>query len=124
MPLYKNPEELLFNLEATNSSEAKRLWRKSIKEHWNQKCAYCGSDENLTLDHIIPRSKGGSNKITNVICACKECNNDKGHEHWSDWYLRQDFFTTERLSDIINWQKQITENDLMVYRPRKIYRSY
>lgn len=119
MPLYSTSDELLYNLEATSSSEAKRKWRNSIKKHWNYKCAYCGSDENLTLDHITPRSKGGSDRITNVLCACNDCNKSKGHQMWSEWFLEQDFFNTENLSKIIEWQEQITEKELYVYRPRK-----
>jgi hypothetical protein len=119
MPLYATSEELLYNLEAVTSSEAKRKWRQSIKEHWNYECAYCGETENLTLDHITPRSKGGSDRVTNVLCACKKCNNSKGHQMWSDWYLNQEFFTTEKLSKIIEWQKKIADNELYVYRPRR-----
>jgi predicted restriction endonuclease len=119
MPLYATSDELLYNLEAVTSSEAKRKWRQSIKEHWDYECAYCGSEENLTLDHITPSSKGGSDRITNVLCACKECNISKGHQMWSDWYLNQSFFTTERLSKIVEWQKKIVNNELYVYRPRK-----
>jgi hypothetical protein len=119
MPLYATPEECMFNLETFSSSDAKRRWRQSIKEHWG-KCAYCGSTENLTLDHITPRSKGGSERITNVLCACHSCNQSKGHQKWYDWYLQQSFFTTERLGDIIEWQKQNTEKQLVVYKPRKI----
>lgn len=120
MPLYSNSKELLYNLEATSSSEARKKWRQSIKEHWNYKCAYCGSDEDLTLDHITPRSKGGTDRITNVICACNSCNHSKGHQSWHEWFMTQEFFTTERLSDIISWQKQISDNELVVYRPRKV----
>jgi hypothetical protein len=119
MPLYATSNELLYNLEAVTSSEAKRKWRQSIKEHWDYECAYCGSEENLTLDHITPRSKGGSDRVTNVLCACKECNNSKGHQMWSDWYLNQEFFATERLSKIVEWQKKIADNELYVYRPRR-----
>lgn len=118
--LYSTSKDLLYNLEATSSSEAKRKWRQLIKEQWNYKCAYCESEENLTLDHITPRSKGGTDRITNVICACKDCNHSKGHQNWSDWYLSQDFFSTERLSAIIKWQNQIAENELVVYRPRRV----
>jgi len=124
MQLYQSSRELLYNLEATSSSEAKRKWRQSIKENWNYKCAYCGSEENLTLDHITPRTKGGSDRVINVLCACHSCNHSKGHQMWSDWYLRQTFFTTERLGDIIKWQNQITENELVVYRPRKISSNF
>jgi hypothetical protein len=119
MPLYQSSQDLLFNLEATSSSEAKRKWRQSIKEKWNNQCAYCGNEENLTLDHITPRSKGGSDRATNVLCACNECNHSKGQQIWYDWYMKQPFFTTEKLSAIIEWQKQINDNEYYVYRPRK-----
>lgn len=119
MQLYSTSEELLYNLEAITSSEAKRKWRQSIKEKWNYQCAYCGSEENLTLDHIVPRSKGGSDRVTNILCACKECNNTKGHQAWYDWYMNQSFFTTERLGDIIEWQKQRVKNAYEVYYPTK-----
>jgi len=66
MKLHNSPEGYLFNLQVCSSGEAKRLWRKSIKEEWNNKCAYCGSDEELTIDHIVPQSKGGINFLTNL----------------------------------------------------------
>lgn len=120
MQLYQSSKELLYNLEATSSSEARRKWKQSIKEHWNYKCAYCGDDTNLTLDHITPKTKGGTDRITNLVCACAKCNKSKGHQYWADWYLAQDFFTTEKLSAIIEWQKQITKDEMVVYQPRKV----
>lgn len=120
MPLYLNSNELLYNLEAIKSSDAKRKWRNSIKEHWNYKCAYCGNEEDLTLDHITPKIKGGTDRITNLLCSCRSCNLSKGHEYWSDWYKRQEFFTVDKLSDIIYWQNQISEKELVVYKPRKV----
>ncbi len=44
-------------------------------------CMYCGrefSDHQLTRDHVIPTSKGGKDIWTNVVAACKRCNNHKG----------------------------------------------
>lgn len=119
MLLYSTSKELLYNLEAITSSEARKKWKESIKEKWNHQCAYCGSDKNLTLDHITPTSKGGSNRVTNVLCACKDCNKSKGHTAWYDWYMKQSFFTTERLSDIIEWQEQRVANDYSIYYPSK-----
>ena len=43
-------------------------------------CGYCGhkySNRNLTLDHIVPRSKGGSDYWTNIVAACSSCNTRK-----------------------------------------------
>jgi 5-methylcytosine-specific restriction endonuclease McrA len=41
------------------------------------KCGYCGSNQNLTVDHIIPTSRGGKNNFDNCITACRPCNNKK-----------------------------------------------
>ena len=41
------------------------------------KCGYCGDTKNLTIDHIMPASRGGKNNFDNCITACKPCNNKK-----------------------------------------------
>jgi 5-methylcytosine-specific restriction endonuclease McrA len=41
-------------------------------------CQYCGSHEELTFDHVIPRSKGGATTWDNVVAACSPCNLRKG----------------------------------------------
>ena len=42
-------------------------------------CAYCGkSGGNLTLDHVMPKSKGGETDFDNCVACCKKCNNKKG----------------------------------------------
>lgn len=43
------------------------------------KCAYCGTNkQRLTIDHIIPRSRGGKSNFENCVAACKSCNLKKG----------------------------------------------
>ncbi len=116
---FHNPKEYVFNLHATSSSEAKRLWRKHIKESWDNKCAYCGSDENLTIDHIIPQSKGGEDVTKNVVCCCHDCNQSKGHEHWKLWYVQQYFYDEERFNRIEEWIKPDSPKNLYAYRPRR-----
>ncbi len=119
MKIFNSPDEYVFNLHTTSSTEARRMWRKSIKEKWNNQCAYCGSQEDLNIDHIIPQSRGGNDFITNVICCCVDCNQCKGHQDWEIWYESQEFFTYERKSDIIKWQKQFNEKNLVKYKPRR-----
>ena len=115
----QSPQDYLFNLQATSSTEAKRLWRKQIKESWDYKCAYCGSEENLTLDHVTPRSLGGSDTTDNVVCCCRSCNHSKGHEHWKLWYVQQEFYSEEKLNKIEEWMKPAKPSNIYSYRQRR-----
>lgn len=55
------------------------LTRKNILKRDGHRCAYCGrGDVTLTLDHIIPRSRGGTDSWENLVAACTNCNNKKG----------------------------------------------
>ena len=45
--------------------------RKALKM---TRCKYCHNTDNLTIDHKIPKIKGGSNDIKNLQCLCKKCN--------------------------------------------------
>jgi 5-methylcytosine-specific restriction endonuclease McrA len=119
MDLLRSPQEYLFQLQTTSSGEAKRLWRQKIKEEWGHQCAYCGSEEDLTIDHIIPQCKGGTDFTKNVVCCCKNCNQSKGHDHWKLWYVQQDFYSEERFDKIEEWMKPDPPTDLFAYRPRR-----
>ena len=119
MSLLSSPQAYVFNLETTSSAEAKRLWRRKIKEAWDHKCAYCGSDKELTIDHIKPRSKGGTDVTKNVVCACHDCNQDKAHTPMEDWYLSQEFFNMARYDRINEWIKPDPPENLFKYRPRR-----
>ena len=41
-------------------------------------CQYCGSGDELTFDHLLPRSRGGKTNWDNVVTACSNCNVQKG----------------------------------------------
>lgn len=119
MDTYGSHEGYLYNLHTCSSAEAKRMWKESIKNQWDNRCAYCGSTENLSLDHIVPQSKGGSNHITNVLCACTKCNGDKGHEDWIIWFIQQPFFTEERREAIEDWMKTEEEPNPLLYHAKE-----
>jgi hypothetical protein len=108
-------KDYLFNLQTTSKAEAKRMWRNNIKEQWEHTCAYCESEENITLDHIIPQCKGGLDVKTNVVPCCHSCNQSKGHTPWENWYESQDFFTEDRRGAIIDWMRPDKPKDLYVY---------
>lgn len=52
-----------------------------LVEQYGGRCAYCGAETQLTIDHRIPLSRGGSNTISNVLPACRRCN---ARKHDSD----------------------------------------
>lgn len=88
-------------------------------EHWGYQCAYCGSKKNITIDHIVPRSKGGNDITKNVLCCCQECNQDKSHTHWEDWYFSQNFFSEEKYKRIKCWMNPNIQDRLFLYGKRK-----
>ena len=54
--------------------------REYLLEKWDRTCAYCGKkDVPLEIEHIDPKSKGGSNRISNLALACKPCNQKKNN---------------------------------------------
>ncbi|MFC3417614.1 HNH endonuclease [Algoriphagus hitonicola] len=54
------------------------LNRNNLFRRDNGECQYCGSRRHLTIDHVVPRSKGGKTSWTNLVTACNRCNVNKG----------------------------------------------
>lgn len=62
------------------STRWKRVRRLAIGERDGWRCFYCDEEltwGTLTIDHIVPRSQGGSNSINNMVSCCKACNTRK-----------------------------------------------
>lgn len=55
-----------------------RINRNRVFKRDNHQCVYCGSKRNLTIDHVLPKSKGGTNTWTNLVTCCSPCNRKKG----------------------------------------------
>lgn len=77
-----------------------------LKELQNDKCAYClRSDTKLTVEHMIPISRGGKHCFSNVILACTTCNFSKHSKTLEEWLEHnkklQKFGITSNLIDII-----------------------
>jgi 5-methylcytosine-specific restriction endonuclease McrA len=57
------------------------LSRKNILRRDGHRCQFCGrADIALTLDHVVPGSRGGDDSWENLVCACVKCNNRKGDQ--------------------------------------------
>ncbi len=54
------------------------LSRDNIFKRDGYKCLYCGSKKDLTLDHVLPKARGGKTTWNNLATACKPCNSKKG----------------------------------------------
>ncbi len=65
-------------------STAVREW---VKEHEIRGlCAYCGSAAGLSVDHLLPRSRGGPDAADNAVLACRNCNSSKGDRGIYEWF--------------------------------------
>ncbi len=56
-----------------------RVSRHKIYKRDNHECVYCGTKQDLSIDHVIPRSRGGDNSWGNLVSCCKKCNSKKGN---------------------------------------------
>ena len=97
--------DLVFNLECLQKRSARKRFRRSILDEWPE-CAYCGRKHPTTLDHVIPRARGGSQDRRNLIGACGACNLEKSDMPWFEWYRGQIFWTPEREDRILSWINQ------------------
>ena len=56
------------------------IWEYLLTK-WNHSCAYCNiKGVRFEKDHVIPKSKGGSNSVTNLVVSCRSCNEKKGNK--------------------------------------------
>ena len=107
MSILHSSKAYVFNLQTTSSAEAKRLWRRDVKEKWDWKCAYCDKEldsNSATIDHIVPKYKGGHNVKSNMLCSCSSCNRSKGSTLLENWYDPSNSnYSEERLGKIKHW---------------------
>ena len=85
-----NDEELRREKEKARNLRRTHWWNRKVQRGV---CHYCHSDvgrERLTMDHVVPLSRGGKSKKGNIVPACKECNNKKKSLLPIEWeeYLR------------------------------------
>jgi 5-methylcytosine-specific restriction endonuclease McrA len=88
--------------------------RSMIYKRDGHKCQYCGSTRELTIDHIIPRSRGGQDTWENLVVACMPCNTRKSDKFLSETNLvlsqipkkpiNKMLFTLDK-SDVAEWKE-------------------
>ena len=88
MQLMENAE--ISGIEYQQGTLAGYETREYLLEKWRRKCAYCGKENvPLQIEHIAPRAKGGSNRISNLCLACEKCNRAKGTKSIEDWLSKK-----------------------------------
>ena len=64
--------------------------REYLLAKWNRRCVYCGrSGVPLEIDHVVPRSRGGSNRVSNLVLSCHSCNQAKGNRPIEEFLRRK-----------------------------------
>ncbi len=53
----------------------------------SERCFYCDINPGVGIDHVVPRSKGGTRRPSNTVWACQACNSSKGVRSIDDWIL-------------------------------------
>lgn len=56
-----------------------------LRKSQHDRCYYCGKKQKLTVDHIVPLSRGGSNSPDNIVLACRSCNSSKNDRLPHEW---------------------------------------
>ena len=74
----------------------RRSARDQILLAWDYRCAYCNEELGCkpTIDHIVPKARGGPTVPSNLVACCMTCNASKGHSPWLEWYRQQAFSST------------------------------
>ena len=64
--------------------------REYLLNKWNRKCAYCSVETaSLQIEHIHPKAKGGTNRVSNLCLACEKCNLKKGTQDIQDFLAKK-----------------------------------
>jgi 5-methylcytosine-specific restriction endonuclease McrA len=95
--------------------------REYLLEKWGRKCAYCDKESvPLQIEHICPKAKGGSNRVSNLTLSCERCNIKKGTKP-IDEFLKKD---ASRLKKITRLAKQPLKDAAAVNSTRwKLFHS-
>ena len=106
--------ELIDENNLTIKQMRKRLTEAAKKQIYIRdkfECQYCGSKENLEIDHIIPLSKGGTNEDDNLITCCHNCNKLKSDKDFDVFFNENKnlFKNLDRVSKILDRVSNFSE---------------
>jgi len=95
-------DHLIDETELQPKGVTKWRFRSRILAAWDHSCAYC-TEHADTLDHVLPRSRGGMTVQENLIPACRRCNGAKSSADWREWFMAQAWHCPDRMARIDAW---------------------
>jgi len=98
-----------FKINGLACNRANVLWRDM------RRCQYCykhHDDRELTLDHVVPKSRGGLNTWTNIVTACKDCNQKKGNKTPAEANMRLYRQPVKPKTSLLNYNKISNVNEI------------
>ncbi len=69
---------LVTYVRVPRESARRRITRRAVFARDSWTCQYCGKTSHLTVDHVLPRSRGGKSVWENIVTSCAPCNRRKG----------------------------------------------
>jgi 5-methylcytosine-specific restriction endonuclease McrA len=69
---------LISYVNVPRDTSRRKITRRAVFARDGWSCQYCGTRSSLTVDHVIPRSKGGDSSWENIVASCAPCNRRKG----------------------------------------------
>ncbi len=77
--VYERPSVIRLVFVVRRPAPRVRLTKREILRRDEYRCQYCGREAaNLTIDHVVPRHRGGEHRWENLVAACPQCNRRKG----------------------------------------------
>jgi 5-methylcytosine-specific restriction endonuclease McrA len=70
---------LVSYVKIPRDAHRRKITRRAVFARDDWTCQYCGARSNLTVDHVVPRSKGGESSWENIVASCAPCNRRKGN---------------------------------------------
>jgi len=66
------------------------ILEKNLRRIYDSECWFCKTKENISLDYVIPLSRGGTHSAGNMLSLCRSCNSSKGNRLLSEWRYKKD----------------------------------
>eukprot|EP01024_Parvocaulis_polyphysoides_P069885 TRINITY_DN858_c0_g1_i7.p1 TRINITY_DN858_c0_g1~~TRINITY_DN858_c0_g1_i7.p1 ORF type:complete len:381 (-),score=12.95 TRINITY_DN858_c0_g1_i7:164-1306(-) len=91
--------------------------RQYLLTKWDHKCAYCDAKGvRLEVEHVVPKAKGGSDRVSNLVIACHKCNQAKGTQSLEDFLAKK----PDKLKAILAQLKKPLKDAAVMNKIRKI----